>query len=1182
MWYSPADVPLDESHDDGPSGEFNVQEMWPDLDPTTPGFQLTYSYSNLLDGGLRGGLSAEDLIAATEEALGLWASVAPLHFQEVVDSGPLPPSDEEDYPAADHPLIRIGYHIIDGDFGVLAHAYYPVRTDGLAGDVHFDNGDRWGTAPSAAAIDILEVMLHELGHSLGLGHETLNTAIMNPFYGEHFSGLGTGFLFDDDIAGIQEIYGVGVGSVTPLKPLIVDILADEDDGNHNEGDLSLREAIKLSQMGGGKQAISFAETLAGGTIVLDAARKSLVIDGPMTIEGLGASQLTIRATDPTPGTKNGDGFRIFQIDDDDPDAIANVRISGLTLTGGDVTTAGGAIFSAESLELEDVRVIGNHSAQQGGGVASTGPLSIILSTIDNNSAGNDGGGVHTLGGVTLDHTTVSGNTSAGDGGGVAADGEVTSVIVTSSTISGNTAVGRGGGLQVNDLNPAQVRITHSTVTKNQVTGSGGGVYLFNGVLVLEHSIIAKNVATVAAPDIDNLNLFAVPAVLAKYSFVGNDAGSSITELEPNQIGDATLPIDPMLGNLADNGGPTLTHLPLLGSPVINAGKVDVLLPPDSDQRGFGFDRIVSGVIDIGAIESNGFALTFTVDTLVDENDGDYTEGDLSLREAIALSNAQPGADLINFAAALSGGTINLNAALGQMVISDPMTIDAGDLIGPLTVNAATADPTPSLKNGDGIRAIRVDNSNAALQINVVIEGIAFVGGDVNGDGGALYSAENLTLKFVSLMESSATGNGGGLYHRDGSLAIENSTLANNRAGGDGGGLWNNTNLDAPVTGSIVSTTIAGNFAGDEGGGIFNFDGLLTIQHATIAGNLALKGGGVVSFGDPSTKTSVSYSIIAGNTGLDVERSRNTAYNSFDSQGYNVIGVGNALAKFNNHDQIEVLDPKLGPLTNNGGKTLTRAPREGSPAIDAGDPSLAPAEAPEFDQRGETFPRFQDGDANGSATIDIGALEAAPPRPNADFDRDTDVDGFDFLAWQLGLGKTADATPADGDSDRDGDVDAVDLANWKEMFGSVGPAEVTSHSATPSPAGNSVAFAFDASATSTGVEFRSETLGALLANPRVALALPSVLGLGSLDVRPWQPASSSKTLAREARGRELFGSRIAPSVTGRPAFAATGRAVGHALQGAAVQASAQSLDAAFDRLGGLGLSDLLDDEDPHFA
>ncbi len=170
---------------------------------------ITYSHSNLLNGGMSG-ITVPQLQAAVEEALSVWAAVAPLNFVEVADSGPAPTAADTQYAAGSTPNLRFGHHAIDGDSGVLAHAFFPLSTatSGLAGDLHFDNGETWGTSPGASRIDFLEVCVHEIGHTLGLDHQNPpRQAIMNPFYGERFDGPGTAFLLFDDRRGITRIYG---------------------------------------------------------------------------------------------------------------------------------------------------------------------------------------------------------------------------------------------------------------------------------------------------------------------------------------------------------------------------------------------------------------------------------------------------------------------------------------------------------------------------------------------------------------------------------------------------------------------------------------------------------------------------------------------------------------------------------------------------------------------------------------------------------------------------------------------------------------------------------------------------------------------------------------------------------------------------------------------------------------
>ena len=144
-----------------------------------------------------------------------------------------------------------------------------------------------------------------------------------------------------------------------------------------------------------------------------------------------------------------------------------------------------------------------------------------------------------------------------------------------------------------------------------------------------------------------------------YSLIGTgvvpDAGTSGNNVVTN---------NPLIGPLADNGGPTETHALLVGSPAIDAGNPGFTSPPDFDQRGTGFPRVSLGRIDMGAYE---FQVTFpaqglVVDTTTDVVDGDFTIGNLALREAILFANLDPLANTITFDASLSGQTITLGGS----------------------------------------------------------------------------------------------------------------------------------------------------------------------------------------------------------------------------------------------------------------------------------------------------------------------------------------------------------------------------------------------------------------------------------------------------------------------------------------------------------------------------------------
>jgi len=133
-----------------------------------------------------------------EAAFAAWSAVADIDFVQIADNGV--PSGT--YGAVGD--IRIGAHTMDGHpdkNNVLAHAYYPYGSS-IGGDLHFDRDDYWSCTPFGG-FDIGFVTLHEIGHSLGLEHENINPAVMNPYYNPGLSGLLT-----DDKNGIIAVYGI--------------------------------------------------------------------------------------------------------------------------------------------------------------------------------------------------------------------------------------------------------------------------------------------------------------------------------------------------------------------------------------------------------------------------------------------------------------------------------------------------------------------------------------------------------------------------------------------------------------------------------------------------------------------------------------------------------------------------------------------------------------------------------------------------------------------------------------------------------------------------------------------------------------------------------------------------------------------------------------------------------------
>ena len=193
---------------------------WPQPGGASTPITLTYSFQNMFDGGIKMTNGQPLPIAlikdSIEEALATWASAVPINYKEVFDNG-LSYGD----PNAQFGQVRFRHVYINGPDPVVgdpiakAQAYFPSTGGDYAGDVEFDHSDPWQEIGTLRVPDILGATIHELGHTLGLGHTDLPSANMYWIF-HRFSGLGTGQLFADDLAGVQSIYGAGVGSVTPL------------------------------------------------------------------------------------------------------------------------------------------------------------------------------------------------------------------------------------------------------------------------------------------------------------------------------------------------------------------------------------------------------------------------------------------------------------------------------------------------------------------------------------------------------------------------------------------------------------------------------------------------------------------------------------------------------------------------------------------------------------------------------------------------------------------------------------------------------------------------------------------------------------------------------------------------------------------------------------------------------
>ena len=225
--------------------------------------------------------------------------------------------------------------------------------------------------------------------------------------------------------------------------------------------------------------------------------------------------------------------------------------------------------------------------------------------------------------------------------------------------------------------------------------------------------------------------------------------------------------------------------------------------------------------------------------------------------------------------------------------------------------------------------------------------------------GAILNEGEVTIDGSTFSEND--GDTAGAILSYGYAVVTNSTFAHNYAGSDEGAIHNRGDM------VIRNSTVSLNRSEDVGG-ITN-SGQLSLIDSTVTGNYSTSGvGGILNYG----VLRMGNTIVAGNHAGSVERPGPDLQGVITSLGHNLIGASTDASGFVESDLLDV-DPRLGPLQDNGGYTPTHALLPGSPALDAGDNALVdPADI--TDQRGGDFLRFVDGDGNGTAVVDIGAFE----------------------------------------------------------------------------------------------------------------------------------------------------------------------------------------------------------------
>lgn len=423
------------------------------------------------------------------------------------------------------------------------------------------------------------------------------------------------------------VVGTVLGGIAVLAPLPADAATISPtvftDDLTNNGNCTLREAVVAANTdvavdactaGSGADTIQLAAgtyqlTVEGTGESASSATGDLDIRSDLTIDGAGPTATVVA------GAWAANTDRIFQVLIPGTDATmldltirdggggqqaAAVLVSGPTvslqmsnsvMTSNETTNDVGALWnSGGTVTLRDVTISANTAGNCCNSLANDpGTMTLERVTIHGNAA-EDNSGVYNDGTLTVIDSTISGNTTTGalgtQGAGFLIDGGTATI--TNSTISGNSSSTDGGGISVD---AGTLTVNNATITGNVAdgdadgSGDGGGIAQTDpGTVTISNSIVGGN-SDRGGQSPDCSGTVATGGANVAQSTTGCTFASGPGDL----VG-----VDPVLGPLADNGGPTMTHALLAGSPAINAGGAGCTA---ADQRG-----LPRSDCDIGAYE----------------------------------------------------------------------------------------------------------------------------------------------------------------------------------------------------------------------------------------------------------------------------------------------------------------------------------------------------------------------------------------------------------------------------------------------------------------------------------------------------------------------------------------------------------------------------------------------------
>ncbi|TWT94146.1 choice-of-anchor Q domain-containing protein [Neorhodopirellula pilleata] len=742
-----------------------------------------------------------------------------------------------------------------------------------------------------------------------------------------------GFLGDETIAEAGGAIDVTASVEGRLPTLVVEDSLIRGNQAHRGGGISVDRATVVvnrstivgntavgdvigTSSGGGIYVVQSEFSLANASLVSvyesEIANNDAVLGGGIYVAGAGqVVQVRDSVLDGNTASESGGGVHVFT--GFNAGVAAQLIVSGSTVSSNQAPIGAGIDNVGGTIEISNSTFFDNEASQNGGAISSRRVTSPVAS---------DGPA------TTLNNTTISGNRAAGFGAGIFHDPQSGSINdpklrLINTTITLNDSLAGGGGLAVNEVvGLPTAKLVNTIVAGNTSVAAPSDIFLMSAAPILVNE--------------SRFNLIGDPASaggllddrdgsLGTGNIVGDLLGQpiNIDQILFRNLADnlGNAPLSPLFGTNKRIKAPAV-HSLKLDSPALDAGTpflpsasegilfdeagapiIPTLRYEDalqSDARSYPFLRadssigdsgFVLGRIDIGAYE-NQFRPVFTnhelvVSTLVDEDDGDYSFGDLSLREAVKIANLSPNANGIRFASSLIETDEGI---ISTIFLTTPIEI-VFDLV----------------LSGPGSDLLQISGSNQTRMIevgplaNTFISGLALVDGvgegsianfdgfDLRTQGGALFSAGNTTIQDVLFANNTsrysgddfnAAFAGGGAIANVGSMTIKDSVLRDNHSEAMGGAivnlLFDSRDFRYSVQDNELhigpNVLLENNEAEIDGGAIYTRVPL-TIEDSKLSGNIALNNGGAISTaidnvlsntGTPRQTTLIRRSELSGN------------------------------------------------------------------------------------------------------------------------------------------------------------------------------------------------------------------------------------------------------------------------------------------------------------------------------